>query len=112
MMPVKNPYRSSRGQTFSECVLLQVLVAFIVVITLVLIGKLTAGGLTINFSSTSIPTSITNSPTATPAPSSNAQILQDMTARILDYYQLHKSWPRTWSPYNFTDVGLNPADYS
>ena len=43
---------------------------------------------------------------------SSEQIIGDMKARMLNYYNLHGSWPRTFSPYNFTDIGLNPSDYS
>ena len=31
---------------------------------------------------------------------------------ILAYYAQHHSWPRSWSPYNFTDLGLDEATYS
>jgi Flp pilus assembly pilin Flp len=40
------------------------------------------------------------------------QILADFQSRILAYYQKNGRWPRTWSPYNFTDIGLNPDDWS
>jgi hypothetical protein len=30
----------------------------------------------------------------------------------MNYYNKYKSWPRTWSPYNFTDLGLNPSDWA
>jgi type IV pilus assembly protein PilA len=31
---------------------------------------------------------------------------------VLNYYAQHQSWPRSWSPYNFTDLGLDPDTYS
>ncbi len=31
---------------------------------------------------------------------------------MLDYNAKHGSWPRSWSPYNFTDLGLDEATYS
>jgi type IV pilus assembly protein PilA len=31
---------------------------------------------------------------------------------MLDYYAKHGSWPRSWSPYNFTDLGLDPGTYA
>jgi type IV pilus assembly protein PilA len=31
---------------------------------------------------------------------------------LLDYYAKHGSWPRSWEPYNFTDLGLDPAAYA
>ncbi len=45
-------------------------------------------------------------------PPTTDQILADFQSRILAYYQKYGRWPRTWSPYNFTDIGLNPADWS
>src|SRR5271157_1017144 len=38
--------------------------------------------------------------------------ISNWQARELAYYQQHGSWPRTWSPYNFTDIGFNPTDWS
>ena len=43
---------------------------------------------------------------------STQQIINDMNTRILVYYNAHGSWPRTWSPYNFIDIGLILSDYS
>jgi Flp pilus assembly pilin Flp len=40
------------------------------------------------------------------------QILADFQARIQAYYAQYGRYPRTWSPYNFTDIGLDPADWS
>jgi type IV pilus assembly protein PilA len=31
---------------------------------------------------------------------------------LLAYHAQHHSWPRSWSPYNFTDLGLDQATYS
>jgi len=39
------------------------------------------------------------------------KIIGDFQSRILAYYQKYGRWPRTWSPYNFTDIGLNPDDW-
>ena len=106
------PQKSSRGQSFAEYALLLVLIAVIVILVLGLTGRLTANDLNANFISGSLAQTAPGNVTVTLAPLSNQQILQDMYSRISNFYQLHKSWPRTWSPYNFTDVGLNPADYS
>jgi Flp pilus assembly pilin Flp len=40
------------------------------------------------------------------------EIIADFQARILAYYQKNGHWPRTFSPYNFTDIGLNPDDWN
>jgi len=47
-----------------------------------------------------------------PAAPTTSQIIGDFQARILAYYEQYGRYPRTWSPYNFTDIGLNPADWS
>lgn len=39
------------------------------------------------------------------------EIIADFQSRMLAYYQKYGRWPRTWSPYNFTDIGLNPDDW-
>ncbi len=44
--------------------------------------------------------------------STTAEIIADFQARMLAYYQKYGRWPRTWSPYNFTDIGLNPDDWA
>ena len=95
-----------------EYALLLILIAVIVILALVLMGKLTASDLSPDLMSGNSTLITPVNVTAAPGPLSNQQILQDMYARTLSYYQLHKSWPRNWSPYNFTDIGLNPADYS
>ena len=48
----------------------------------------------------------------TPEVSSTNQIIADFQSRILAYYKKNGRWPRTFSPYNFTDIGLNPDDWS
>jgi Flp pilus assembly pilin Flp len=44
--------------------------------------------------------------------SSTEKIIADFQSRMLAYYQKYGRWPRTWSPYNFTDIGLNPDDWN
>lgn len=39
------------------------------------------------------------------------QAIKDFQARILNFYEKNGRWPRTWSPYNFTDIGLKPEDW-
>jgi prepilin-type N-terminal cleavage/methylation domain-containing protein len=45
----------------------------------------------------------------TPLGSSFTEISTNMIKLITDYYSEHGSWPRSWSPYNYTDLGLDPA---
>jgi hypothetical protein len=90
------------GQATVEFVLILVLV---VLIALVALGAL---GVVIRNSLGGASNAFT---TVTPSSSSTAQILADFQARIQDYYKKYGRWPRTFSPYNFTDLGLNPSDW-
>jgi type IV pilus assembly protein PilA len=37
---------------------------------------------------------------------------QDLMSLLLDYYAKNGHWPRSWAPYCYTDLGLDPADYA
>jgi type IV pilus assembly protein PilA len=37
---------------------------------------------------------------------------QDLMSLLLDYYARTGHWPRSWAPYCYTDLGLDPADYA
>jgi hypothetical protein len=90
------------GQATVEFVLILVLVVLIALVALGALGiviKNRLGGASSAFSQT------------TPSSMSTAQILADFQRRIQDYYNAHGRWPRTFSPYNFTDLGLNPSDW-
>jgi len=39
-------------------------------------------------------------------------LMQDFLSRILDYQAANGKWPRSWGDYRFTDIGLNPADWT
>jgi len=65
--------------------------------------------------------SLTTTPQVTPSvvqatvapPSAKAlEALVDFESRILKYYKEKGKWPSTSSPKNFTDIGLNPDDWS
>jgi pilus assembly protein Flp/PilA len=43
---------------------------------------------------------------------STQQVIADFQTRMLNYFNLHTHWQGSYSPYNFTDLGLNPADWS
>jgi Flp pilus assembly pilin Flp len=45
-------------------------------------------------------------------PASAQQIANDFLNRINMYYQQHGSWPRSWGDYRFSDLGLNPQDWT
>ncbi|MDO8963172.1 MAG: prepilin-type N-terminal cleavage/methylation domain-containing protein [Coriobacteriia bacterium] len=44
--------------------------------------------------------------------SSFTEITSNMIKLLNDYYAAHGSWPRSFSPYNYTDLGLSPADWA
>jgi len=46
------------------------------------------------------------------APTSFASVSGDIIALILKFYADHGYWPRSWAPYSFTDLGLDPAAYA
>ncbi|MBL6965611.1 MAG: hypothetical protein ISR60_03560 [Anaerolineales bacterium] len=39
-------------------------------------------------------------------------IKDDFLERINDFYTKNGKWPRSWGTYRFTDIDLNPADWS
>ena len=93
---------SQSGQGIVEYALIIVLIALAVIAALIGLGAATGNSL-----------GLVAGKMATPTPgTSTAAIIADFNARMLAFYNLHGSWPRTWSPYNFTDIGLNPSDWS
>jgi hypothetical protein len=40
------------------------------------------------------------------------EIVADFMARYNEYHSTHGTWPRGWGNYRFTDIGLEPADWS
>ena len=90
------------GQASTEYAIIIVLVAVVVIVALAGLGLAISNSFGV----------VTNN-LITPTPGrSTAAIIADFNARMLAYYNAHGSWPRTWSPYNFTDLGLNPSDWS
>ncbi len=52
-------------------------------------------------------------PGAPAAPSTGfATVSGDLIALMRDYYATYGRWPRSWAPYCYTDLGLDPAEYS
>jgi prepilin-type N-terminal cleavage/methylation domain-containing protein len=45
-------------------------------------------------------------------PLSFASVSGDLIALILAFYAEHGYWPRSWAPYSYTDLGLDPATYA
>ncbi|MCX6053476.1 MAG: hypothetical protein NTZ74_00895 [Chloroflexi bacterium] len=108
MVQKKKSRAGHLGQSLLEYSLILVLIAIILITVLVATGNIVTQKLDINLTP-AIP-SLEGTPTVEPV--TNAQILQDMFSRISTFYELNNRWPRTWSPYNFTDLNLNPTDYS
>jgi len=46
------------------------------------------------------------------ATASFASMTANLIALELAYYAEHGSWPRSWAPYCYTDLGLDPAQFS
>jgi len=92
------------GQAKVEYALLLIFLALAVIAAIVLFGAKIKSLYT--FTSSKLPAE-----TQIPSTSSTNKILADFRERILAYYQKNGRWPRTFSPYNFTDVGLNPDDW-
>ncbi|PDV98088.1 hypothetical protein [Candidatus Chloroploca asiatica] len=90
-----HPGKTGQGQSLVEYSLLLALVALVALGALALLGR----GVSRAFEQ------------AAGAPS-----VQDLTAdflgRINAFYQLNDRWPRSWGDARFTDLGLDPADWS
>jgi len=100
---------SQKGQGLVEYALLILLVAVVIITVLILLSPNISNSLSKVNSSPALVGSPT--PEGTPAPN-KFTILSDMEQRINNYYKLHGSWPRTWGDYAYTDIGLNPSDWS
>jgi Flp pilus assembly pilin Flp len=93
------------GQGVIEYVLILVLLAVVILVSLAVTGNLTAKKYADTAAALDVSTIIT------PAGKSNATILADFKTRIMNFYNAKKKWPRTFSPYNYSDIGLNPDDW-
>ena len=100
-----NLKQSARGVSTVEYALLLALLAVIVIAVLASLGMVISS----NVGSVS---SAMGTPNGRSPLQSLLGDISNWQARMLAYHQKYGSWPRTWSPYNFTDLGLNPADWS
>jgi Flp pilus assembly pilin Flp len=100
-----NLKHSARGASTLEYALLLALLAVMVIAVLASLGMIISSNVGSVSSAIGTPNGLS------PLQSLLADI-SDWQARMLAYHQKYGSWPRTWSPYNFTDLGLNPADWS
>lgn len=41
-----------------------------------------------------------------------ATVSGDLIALMQDYHAKHGRWPRSWAPYSYTDLGLDPSPYA
>jgi len=104
------------GQGLVEYSLILLLVALAVTLLLVTLGPQVGNtyskvGNKLSFGRT------TATAGSTPTPGCNGTggvpgIAADMEQRTMTYYKKYGSWPRSWSPYNYTDIGLTPSDWS
>jgi len=95
-----------RGAGIVEYALLIVLVAIAATLVLAALGGTTSGLLG------GVSSTLNGLGISAPALQTVLATISDWQARELAYYQQHGGWPRTWSPYNFTDIGLIPADWN
>lgn len=49
---------------------------------------------------------------STQDPTSFAGVTGNLIALLLQYYALHHSWPCSWAPYCYADLGLDPSQYA
>jgi Flp pilus assembly pilin Flp len=105
MAGMKRAIFSRSGQANVEYALLLILLALAIIAALVFFGAKISSLYT--SASSKLPAE-----TQVPNTLSTNKILADFKERILAYYQKNGHWPRTFSPYNFTDIGLNPDDWS
>ncbi len=88
------------GQALVEYALILVFVALMVIIVLFATGS----GIADNLGRLPFLSS------ASPAPW--RAVLDDFLSRIRNFYDENGRWPRSWKPYSFTDIGLDPADWT
>lgn len=46
------------------------------------------------------------------SPDPLSAVLDDFLNRIRNYHEENGKWPRSWKPYSFTDIGLDPSDWT
>jgi Flp pilus assembly pilin Flp len=86
-----------------EYAIIIVLVAVVVLGALILLGPTIAR----MFNSASGGMSAGKAPQTTPQ-----QMTADFQTRIQAFYTKNGRWPRSWGDFRFTDIGLNPADFT
>ncbi|MEI7616680.1 MAG: type II secretion system protein GspG [Actinomycetota bacterium] len=64
-----------------------------------------------SISSTSTTSAATTTTMLTPLGNTFTEITDAMIKLEQDYYDRTGRWPRSWVPYSFTDLGLDPADW-
>jgi len=94
---------SQDGQAKIEYVLILLFVAIIAIPTLTLLGP-QIGSVYLKI----IDALYLNT---TENPNSIISTLNHFLLLIQDYYEQNDRYPRTWDPYNFTDLGLDPDDW-
>jgi len=110
---IKNSVPSSRqaGQGLVEYALIISLIALTVIVIVSRIGSSVSSAMG-QFSATVSETENPTSPTQEDPISPSQLAISDISARLSSFFNTNGYWPRTWSPYNFTDIGLNSNDYA
>jgi Flp pilus assembly pilin Flp len=96
---------ANSAQSVVEYAIIIVLVAVVVIGALILLGPSIAN--LFKTASSGVSGGQAAGLTSTPQ-----QTAADIQARLQAFYTKNGRWPRTWGDFRFTDIGLNPADYT
>jgi len=96
---------SSRGQSLSEYALLLAGIALALMAGLVALG----GGVSDVFDT--ITAAFAGDTQGTSLGSEPLEIAGNFIELMQQYYDEHGRWPRSWPPYSFSDLGLDPAEW-
>ncbi|NOZ71668.1 MAG: hypothetical protein GXP38_07105 [Chloroflexi bacterium] len=100
------PYQTNQGASVSEYALILALITMLALGGLWALGQRTVG--IVGLVEQSFPTVQNDGDSITIV----LQTSQDFIDRMEAYHQKHGRWPRSWSPYNFSDIGLDPQEWA
>jgi len=96
---------TSKGASTSEYALILALVAMMALGGLLVLGQKTAGIFG------QVGQAMPEEDAGGDQLSTILQTSQDLIERMQDFYEKHGRWPRSWAPYNFSDLGLDPNEW-
>ncbi len=101
-MPSNHRTGVQPAQGLVEFALLIALIAIVALVSLALLGPSISGTFQ----------SVLGSLSGAEKPVTYLTIKDDFLNRINAFYQENGSWPRSWGSYAFTDIGLDPDEWS